>query len=243
MKYASLLFIFVIVSCATPRKAIIEEPKHNKNNYIQHMAYSLVYNELNEQADWVTYELLDYEMEPIVKRTDKFLMDTMVVSQSANNADYSHSGYDRGHLAPAADMSWNAQAMKESFYYSNISPQLAAFNRGIWKDLESQVRDWATKYGSIYIVTGPVFENTKTRIGENKVAVPTHFYKAAVVNNDSIHEGIAFYFPHEKCKGDIFDYVLSIDELEKITRMNLFHDLPNRIERKIESQIELKYWE
>ena len=243
MKYAFLFTILLFVSCSTSHKLIIEEPKHTQINYIQHMAYSLVYNEANEQADWVAYELLPYEIENKFKRSNKFLVDTMVVSQSANNNDYLHSGYDRGHLAPAADMSWNKQAMKESFYYSNISPQLAGFNRGIWKDLESQVREWAKKYGSIYIVSGPVFENIKTRIGENEVAVPTHFYKAVVVYNDSIHQGIAFYFPHEKCKGDIFDYALSINELEKITRMNLYYDLPNRIERKIESHVELKFWE
>jgi endonuclease G len=92
----------------------------------------------------------------ITKRKDNFRSDPKVKTGSAALSDYKGSGYDRGHLAPAADFKWSATAMSESFYMSNMSPQVPGFNRGIWKNIESTVRNWAVENDEIYIVTGPV---------------------------------------------------------------------------------------
>ena len=102
--------------------------------------------------------------ERVAERTDRFREDKKVPSGSAKPSDYTKSGYDRGHLCPAADMTHSAEAMEETFLMSNISPQLPVFNRGIWKSLEKQVRDWGEKE-RIYIVTGPVFKDNKGKIG------------------------------------------------------------------------------
>jgi hypothetical protein len=110
---------------------------------ISHTAYLLSYNEEHEQANWVAYMLTSSKLGSGLERSNRFLEDPLVASGTATNADYAKSGYDRGHLAPAADMSWSMQVMQESFYYSNMSPQLPGFNRGIWKKLEEKVRDWA----------------------------------------------------------------------------------------------------
>jgi endonuclease G len=88
------------------------------------------------------------------KQIEKFLEDKLVKTGSAVTKDYAKSGYDRGHPARAADLGWSAQTMRESFYFSNMSPQLPAFNRGIWKKMEEKVRDWALTYDTIFIVTG-----------------------------------------------------------------------------------------
>jgi len=89
----------------------------------------------------------------MVKRSNAF-PDYNVPEGSATNVDYQGSGYDRGHLAPAGDMSWSSQTMEESFFYSNMSPQVPGFNRGIWERLEDQVREWAIENQDIYVVTG-----------------------------------------------------------------------------------------
>lgn len=98
---------------------------------IKHTAYTLSWNPQNRQASWAAYQLTADRTRPAVSRTDKFLIDTAVSAGTASDIDYARSGYDRGHLVPAADMAWSAVTMKESFYYSNISPQVPAFNRGL----------------------------------------------------------------------------------------------------------------
>ncbi|MFZ9657177.1 MAG: DNA/RNA non-specific endonuclease, partial [Crocinitomicaceae bacterium] len=142
---------------------------------LSHTAYSFSYNEEHEQANWVAYLLTKTHLGSGVERSDRFMEDPIVSTGTATNADYAKSGYDRGHLAPAADMSWSETVMQESFYYSNMSPQLPGFNRGIWKRLEEQVRTWAEFYDSIYVVTGPVLSPELPKIGPNQVSVPKYY--------------------------------------------------------------------
>ena len=123
--YLQLILIFTISACSAPKHGIIEEPKHDNDNlYGKHYAYSFMYDEKNEQSDWVAYQLLASELEKNHKRTNKFLEDTIVISGTANNSDYKYSGYDKGHLAPAADMTWNKQAMKELDVLSKVKEGL-----------------------------------------------------------------------------------------------------------------------
>ena len=125
---------------------------------IRHFAYTLCYDEPHEQARWVAYELTLAETNGPEERASGFFEDPAVTTGSATDTDYAGSGYDRGHLAPAGDMTWSDRAMHESFYYSNMSPQVPSFNRGIWKKLETLVRAWAQVYDGILIATGPVLE-------------------------------------------------------------------------------------
>ena len=245
--YINLSIVFSVIilgSCSVNKSKSIEEPKHVLNNqYVKHYAYTLQYNEETEQAQWVSYKLGSIELAPNFKRTNRFLKDTLVSTSTAENKDYVSSGYDRGHLAPAADMAWSEQAMKESFYYSNICPQLPGFNRGIWKKLETKVRSLAIKYDNVYVVTGPIFKNEKHKIiGKNNVMIPSHFYKALLIYNDSIKQSIAFLFPHERSKTDLFNYAISVDSLEQVTELDFFTNLPNNKENKIEKAFDLIYW-
>lgn len=243
-KILQIIILFIFSACSIPKHGMIEEPKHDSNGvYVKHFAYSFSYNEKNEQSDWVAYQLLASELERNYKRTNKFLEDSLVITGTAKKSDYKNSGYDRGHLAPAADMTWNKQAMKESFYFSNISPQLPGFNRGIWKKLEEKVRDWAKIYDCVYITTGPICEKSEQKIGKNEVSIPTHFYKTILIYNDSIMQSIGFIFPHKKCKGDIFNYAVSVDSVEQITGKDFYHLLPNKQEKNIEKQYNLTYWD
>ena len=111
------------------------------------------------------------------ERSDNFRKDPHVSTESATLSDYKGSGYDRGHIIPAADMKWSPDAMSASFFMSNMSPQDPSFNRGIWKKLEEQVGKWALENSEIYIVTGPVLtDGPYQTIGVNKVAVPKYYY-------------------------------------------------------------------
>jgi len=153
-------------------------PTSTTNQVVDHTYYSLSYSEDHEQAEWVYY-MLTGEMvrSGSVSRTDNFREDPSVTTRSASLGDYKGSGYDRGHLCPAGDMQINNISMSESFYMSNMSPQEPSFNRGIWKKLESTVRNWAVKEDTIYVVTGGVLSSSKGSIGPCRVTVPEYYYK------------------------------------------------------------------
>ena len=199
-----------------------------------HTAYSFSYNEKHEQANWVAYLLTKAHLGAGVERSDRFVEDPIVSTGTASNQDYAKSGYDRGHLAPAADMSWSEKVMQESFYFSNMSPQLPGFNRGIWKRLEEQVRDWALLYDSLYIVTGPVLSPDLAHIGPNQVSIPKHYFKALISLKEK--KGIAFYMPNQKSEAPLLQFAMSIDALEEIVGLDLFHLLPELLEQQLESK-------
>ena len=136
---------------------------------IKHEGYTVSYNSEYRIANWVAYELTATEAKSKkTERSNKFVPDPQVKGSTAMNEDYTRSGYDRGHLAPAGDMKWSAKAMRESFYLSNICPQKPKLNRGIWKDLEEQCRLWALDNGSLLIVTGPVITGDMKRLGKKQ---------------------------------------------------------------------------
>jgi len=193
---------------------------------ISHTGYSFTYHEAYEQARWVAYELTREKTIPITKRTNRFQADTTVSTGTAENADYTGSGFDRGHLAPAADMAWSVNAMKESFYFSNISPQLPAFNRGIWKKLEELVRIWAVEYTSVYVITGPVLTDSLPTIGQNQVAVPAYFYKVILDGSTPKGKGIGFILPNAASSDSLQRFAVTIDSVERLTGLNFFPQLP-----------------
>ncbi len=221
----------------------LEIPKTNpKDIVVTHSGYSLVYNESHEQASWVAYELTKEETNKIYERTDKFLHDPDVKTGTANTKDYSGNGYDRGHLAPASDMGWSANAMAESFYYSNISPQDKSFNRGIWKRLEELVRTWAVENNSVYVVTGPVLTSGLSSIGANKVSVPKYFYKVILDYTEPGIKGIGFIMENARSSSPLQNFVVTIDSVEKFTGIDFFPALPDDQEKLIEGTLCIKCW-
>jgi endonuclease G len=200
----------------------------------KHEGYTLQYDEKNEQARWVAYQLTAAETIKQYERTNKFIADPTIPSGSASDRDYRNSGYDRGHLAPAADMGWSAQTMAESFYYSNMSPQVPAFNRGIWKRLEEHVRSWAMELDTIYVVTGPILSGNLQFIGPDQVAVPNYYFKAVLYFHGKDSKAIGFVMENRKLQGSLYDYTITIDSLEKLTGLDLFASVDDQLETKIE---------
>jgi endonuclease G, mitochondrial len=174
MKNLLLLFFPFVFSCNA--QEVSNYLPQSDGELVHHNYYSLSYNETAEQSNWVFYEINSNTTLGQVSRTDDFRSDEKISTNSATISDYKGSGFDRGHLAPAGDMSFNYTAMSKSFYMSNMSPQHPSFNRGIWKKLEGLVRSWGTN-SSIYVVTGPVLNSCNSYIGTNNVCVPNYFYK------------------------------------------------------------------
>jgi endonuclease G len=166
----------------------------------------------------------------------------LVTTGSAALSDYAGSGYDRGHLCPAEDMSFSIEAMSETFYLSNMSPQDPSFNRGIWSSLEGLVRDWAIAYDSIYVITGPVLTSNKGSIGANKVTVPKYFYKVILDYSQPGIKMIAFLLPNEKGILSLVQYAVTTDSVELVTGIDFFPALPDDIENMLESACEPEKW-
>lgn len=210
---------------------------------VRRVGYVLSYNEAHEQANWVAYPLTAEMVAGNQKRENVFMPDPVVSTGSAVTSDYTNSGYDRGHLAPAADFRANFQLMKETFYMSNISPQNRQFNGGKWSELEQLVRAWATRYKQIYVVTGPVLEPGLPKIGRvNKVSVPKQFYKIVLYAEPPHVKGIAFLMPNEPIKNELSHYVVPIDQVEKLTGIDFYPALPDDIEKKVEAKSNPKEW-
>ena len=170
---------------------------------VNHLGYSFSYNEVHEQASWVAYELTDEKIRGTEKRKNNFRADPYVKTSSASLSDYKGSGYDRGHLAPAADMKWSTTAMSESFFMSNMSPQWPGFNRGIWKKLESKIRDWAKYNKRIYIVTAGILDDGLYTIGTNSVSIPNYYYKVILDYTEPELKAIGFILPNKKSKAPL----------------------------------------
>ncbi len=209
---------------------------------IKHRYYTLCYNEQNEQADWVAYKLTRDMLTSETKRKNNFRTDDMVKTASASPADYTKSGYDKGHLCPAADMSFSVDAMSETFFMSNMSPQTPQFNRGIWKTLEEKVREWALANNELWITTGPVVREGGAHIGKNKVAVPQYYYKVILDYKQPDIKGIGFIMKNQGSDKGIGAFAVSIDSVEKFTGIDFYTALPDKEEQTIEKEYDYKKW-
>lgn len=216
---------------------------HAGDTVVEHAGYALLYNERHEQASWVAYELTKKETANDFERTDKFLEDPLVKTGTATLIDYAKSGYDRGHLAPAADMGYSLTTITESFYFSNMSPQVPSFNRGVWKKLEEQVRDWAIYYSAVYVVTGPVLTENLPTIGPNQVSVPAYYYKLVVNYEQEAARAIGFLLPNAASTQPLQSFVVSIDSVEALTGFNFYPGLPVELQRKLEADTCVSCWE
>ncbi|WP_286137671.1 DNA/RNA non-specific endonuclease [Gabonibacter massiliensis] len=198
---------------------------------VKHAFYSLGFDTIHRQANWVYYELKSRGNRAVGREND-FRVDPQLNLFSATPDDYKRSGYDRGHLCPAADMAFDKKAMSETFYMSNMSPQVPAFNRGIWKRLEDLLRKRGRKE-LLYVVTGPVFKENKGHIGKNKVTVPGYYYKLFYA--PASQQMIAYLLPNAGSDQPLKDFAVSVDRIEALTGIDFFPQLPDEIEKLLEA--------
>ncbi len=214
-----------------------------KSQVIEHSGYTVSYNSSTKNPNWVGYELTSEEVAGVVGREEGFCCDPLVKGAQACDDDYKGSGWDRGHMAPAADMKWSKQAMEESFYLSNVSPQNKNLNRGVWKKLEELTRDKAELYGRVVVVTGPIFTGTGQKsIGKSRVKVPDAFFKVLLTDYNGKYRAIGFICKNKAEKKKLKEYAMSIDDVESITGLDFFGSLPDETENEIEKSYSAPFW-
>ena len=211
---------------------------------VRHTGFTLSYNEKHEQPNWVAYLLTsDKVFGNASSRGDNFREDPSIPTGSSTLADYRGSGYDRGHLIPAADQKWSSQAMDDCFYLSNMSPQTHAFNAGIWSKLESAVRTMAAQNKEICVATGPILTNGPFDIiGPNAVSVPKHFYKVILDYYGPDKKAIGFILAQDS-KGELKTFAVSVNDVEKFSGIDFFPSLPDDEEEALESQYDVTLWD
>lgn len=226
MKRYILLSILLFLSLVL----FAQYPPIAKGELTEHTFYQLDYNEAHEQSNWVHYVLIKGNILGKTKRTNNFRADTKVSTGSAQLADYKGSGYDRGHLCPAADMKQSKVAMQETFYMSNMSPQHPSFNRGVWKKCEEHFRKLLVD--TLYIVTGPVLKNNIGIIGANKISIPGAYYKIAY--DKGKEKMYAYVIPHKGSLAELSTFEVSVDSVEDLTGIDFFYQLPDELENELE---------
>lgn len=251
MRKSFLFFLMIIASisvCSQKHVNLdnVEIPakiKGRTERVIVHKGYTVSYNADWKIPNWVAYELTDEEVAGEEPRGKKFIPDPMVPKyESATTEDYKNSGWDRGHMAPAADMKWHPQAMKESFYLSNICPQNRNLNAGAWKDLEEQVRDLAAQKGHIYVVCGPIVADNHETIGTNQVVIPQAFFKVLLQEENGEIHTIGFVYENVAGRRPMSTYAMSVDEVEELTGIDFFPSLPDKIEKRAEAEVDFTKW-
>jgi len=214
---------------------------------ITHAGHMLVYSEKHEQPKWTAHIATPDLITGNLARIDSFLPDPLVKTGTAVTADYWNSGYDRGHLVPSADMRWNYDALKATYYYSNISPQVPELNRETWADLE----DWGRRYVNfskrrVFVVTGPVLREGLPTMQKadrkNEVSIPEMFWKVIADLDGDQPKAIAFVMRNMKLDGPPISFAVPVDSVEKLTGYDFLSSLDDAVEAKVEAARELKDW-
>lgn len=218
-------------------------PKGTPEQILERTGYVASYNKATLLPNWVAWHLTAERTEGSAKRSGvDFAEDTEVPEPRATDWDYYNSGYDRGHMCPAADNKWSKKAMEESFLFTNMCPQNGNLNRGDWNEMEMACRKWAKKYGDLYIVCGPILYKGKHKtIGKNKVVVPEAFFKV-VLRTGYDPQAIGFIYKNTSGNRPKDSYVNTVDEVERITGIDFFPSLPDDVEKKVEAECDLGLW-
>ena len=213
---------------------------------IKYTGFTVKYNPNTRQPDWADYTLTAEHVEmsnntPKVSRY--FMPDPKLSLPQATPADYSKSGWVRGHMARRQDMKWSEQAIKESDYFTNICPQNDVMNNGVWHQIENLVRRIATQYDSVHVICGPIFtDHSNGYIGPNRLPVPDYFFKTLLIKDATRYHAIAFLCPNNDKPLTIKEAAYTVDEVEEIAKIDFFSYIPDKIEVVVESQMNLKKW-
>lgn len=210
---------------------------------LRRTGYTASYNKATKLPNWVAWHLTaDRTTGPAKRSGVDFQADMNVPAPRAEDSDYYGSGYDRGHMCPAADNKYSEKAMEESFLFTNMCPQNGNLNRGDWNEMEQACRRWAKEYGGVYVVCGPILYKGKHKtIGKNKVVVPEAFFKVVLRTGEN-PKAIGFIYKNAEGNRPKGDYVNTVDEVERITGIDFFPELPDDVENKVEATADIADW-
>ena len=245
--YLLPLLLFILSGCCFESPTKIPDgfspaPKTGFDLKIDHTGFSLGYSNHHRQSLWACYELTSDQLnQPQHSRKDKFAVDPLVKVNPVHPKEYSKTGFDRGHLAPAADLSYSKAALADSFYMSNMSPQRPDCNRKLWLKLEKQVRFWAKTKHRIWVVTGPLFCEPSPKMGKTDIPVPAAFYKVLFAPGYPV-EMIGFIVPNSGSDRPLQSFACPVDDVEKASGLDFFSDLADPVENQLESRVALRGW-
>ncbi len=236
MKHFGLILVFLFCSLGLEAFSSLAPINSNCDYDLKYDYYQICYSENHFQAFWTFHRLTKESIQGRQKRTNNFKADYRL-SDPIGSRDYKGSGYDRGHLVPAGDMKLNRDSMSETFYMTNMSPQVSAFNSGVWRVLEAGMRKEVLKHGDAFVVTAPILNPLidYKRIWSG-VSVPDAYYKIAYFPDDQIM--MAFLIPNRSQKGHRHtEFQVSVDEIEELTGFDFFSELPDELEDALEGVV------
>lgn len=210
--------------------------------------YCMEYNLPKRHARWVAFTAYDVTSADNISRTDAWADDPLLPAEyRTTKTDY--SGYDRGHLVASNDRRYCKEANEQTFYYSNMSPQLAGFNQKIWQKLEEDVKAWmkdAALRDTLYVVKGGTITDDQIikLTGEHHVAVPKYYYMAVLARKNNAYKAIAFWLEHKVYAEPyhLKQLTLTVDELEEKTGIDFFPALPDSVEKAVEAECNVDDW-
>ena len=224
------------------------------------VTYELEYDKSKFHSRWVAFRFDGNTRAQSVGRSDEPFMDDPSLSSTLHIGYKGFGpGYDRGHLCASADRLYDRTANEQTFYMSNMSPQLSSFNQGYWVTLESQVQKLGrskTFSDTLYVVKGGTIKEGQiksyiTRKNGNKVAVPKYYYMALLKVKNGVYHSIAFWMEHKEYGysyknkaplSEIMSHAVSVNELEQLTGIDFFPNLPDATEEKVEDQKDINTW-
>ena len=210
---------------------------------LKRKGYTTSYNNKSKNPNWVAWHLTKEHTKGQNQRKAMVFTEDQDVKPRATNSDYYNSRFDRGHMCPAGDNKWDKEAMAQSFLFTNICPQNHGLNKYEWNELEIKCREWAREYGAIDIVCGPIYNTTGNQktIGRNKVWVPDAFFKVILCRQGK-PKAIGFIYRNEGKKQLMEDAVRTVDEIERLVKMDFFPELDDTTENRIEAFASLSEW-
>lgn len=238
---------------------------------VQILNYALEWDNTKRHANWVAFTFDTTTSADVVKRTDLWAKDPKLPAEmQTGDSDHTNDGFDRGHLCASEDRVYLKEANEQTFYYSNISPQLNDFNGGFWGKLEARVQTWGRStaegvYDKVYVTKGGTlnkllknFKGTTVNGGTpttdangftiHGLACPEYYYMAVLSQKDDVFHAIAFLVPHKEgmtrnpSSDELKEYVVSVDKLEEETGIDFFCNLPDVLENEVEAAYNLNDW-
>lgn len=210
---------------------------------LKRTSYIVSYNKDTRCPNWVAWRLTaDHTTGDVGRMGNAFHEDMDVPEPRAINTDFKESGFSRGHLCPAGDNKWDRDAMYETFLLSNVCPQNANLNSGVWNQIEMSCRQWAERYGDLYIITGPMyFKSQELRyIGENQIAVPDAFFKVILCLNEP--KAIGFICRNTDGNKRKDQYINSLSQVERLTGLHFFPTLDSETRKLVEDHADINEW-
>lgn len=233
-----------------------EDGKYGTNYFVEW--------DCNKRAQrWTAYQLFKANLAKNVSRSDNFYEDTTsaVAAYRSTLADYKSSGFDRGHMCPSADRLCSRKMNQQTFCLLNMHPQMNGLNAGMWAEMESRVRTWATTESfcdTLYVVKGGTIADnqiwSKKTHGDYGLVVPKYFFMALLAVKNGSYKALGFWIEHKEGKSNkeytsedkaaknMKNYIVTIDQLETFTGIDFFYNLDTQIQDLVEKQTIISDW-